>query len=95
MTLLNNQRSRSAEGHKRLKAMNSILPDSELYMAVKSYDPSQFSRSGHANLELPLNEGDNVRLLGMLMYHLCLMFTGICCYVIATVFSLQYSSCGF
>ena len=35
-----------------------------LYRAIKDYTPSQFSRSGHKQLELPLLEGDPVVVLG-------------------------------
>ena len=40
----------------------------EKYRAVKDYNPDQFSRSGHRRLELPLKEGDIVKVLGMLSF---------------------------
>ena len=37
----------------------------EHYRAVKDYNPEHFSRSGHKRLELPLKEGDIVKVIGM------------------------------
>lgn len=39
-------------------------PPTDLYTAIKSYEPQLFSDSGHQRLELPLAEGQVVRVLG-------------------------------
>ena len=51
-----------------LTSVKRTAASTEKYRAVKDYNPDQFSRSGHRRLELPLKEGDIVKVLGMLSF---------------------------
>ena len=51
-----------------LTSVKRTAASMEKYRAVKDYNPDQFSRSGHRRLELPLKEGDIVKVLGMLSF---------------------------
>ena len=51
-----------------MASVKRTAASTEKYRAVKDYNPDQFSRSGHRRLELPLKEGDIVKVLGMLSF---------------------------
>ena len=51
-----------------MTSVKRTAASTEKYRAVKDNNPDQFSRSGHRRLELPLKEGDIVKVLGMLSF---------------------------
>ncbi len=53
--------------HKKSSTVTPRVPNApktDTFRAVKNYEPQHFSHSGRQQLELPLKEGDLVRVLG-------------------------------
>ncbi|XP_064629965.1 centrosomal protein of 290 kDa-like isoform X3 [Lineus longissimus] len=60
---LNNQRGPVPRDPSR-RLPKPDQPEKNCFVAIADYDPTNFSRSGHPRLELPLKEGDVVQVFG-------------------------------
>ena len=69
VTLLDNEENKmETSTWPRKKASGPMPPPVTVYRAVKDYDPEYFSQSGRKELELPLKEGQKVRILGGILF---------------------------